>query len=254
MTSSASQHAGRRLAPLALLALSACNLTATPTNIEGYRAQTREIVPLIDAVAQPGDVILRRGHFQVLGLIPYSDLLAYLGQSLFSHAALVYERVEGHLLVLDIGPYGLQRRYLEDFLIEGPENVVVLRLVPEELDALPGVLGRARELVEADVLHDFPYGSSPDDYYCSELVDECYRAAGVPLAPLVPIRELPRLRRWYQRLFWYPVSWVLGADLAQPIAIAGRAESGIYSASVLRTVLDLVPRASGGARVREHDG
>ena len=204
----------------------------------------QELEPVVTAALEPGDILMRRGHFRILGgLIRYSDLLCHLCDSPFSHAGLAYERVGDDFLVLDIGPYGIQRRYLVDFLIEGPENVVVLRLRPEFRDRLPRVMAMARQLVENDVLHDFPYGSSEEDFYCAELVDHVYREAGLPLADKVPIRELPNVRRWYQEWFYQVVAWIVGADMSAPIAVTGNREYGMYASPYLMEVLNLMESA-----------
>ncbi len=231
------------------LALGGCQLTAIPHDIERYREEARALVPVLDPVLEPADVIFRQGHFRVfLGIIPYSQALAHWTESDFSHVGIVWRRVEDGWLVVDVGPYGIQRRHLVDFLIEGPEHVVVKRLAPEHADRRPAVLAELELLIDGDVLHDFPYGSDDGDFYCAEAIDHVYRQAGVPLAPLIPIEDLPRIDGWPRKWFYCLVALMLGADLDDPVVVPGNESLGLYSSPYLVEVINLIPRGEDAAR------
>ncbi|MFQ5461578.1 MAG: YiiX/YebB-like N1pC/P60 family cysteine hydrolase [Phycisphaerae bacterium] len=217
-------------------------MSPVPKRIDEYFQAAHELYAKVNPVLQEGDIIFRRGHLRLLGgLVNYSQLLSWWAESPFAHAGIVLQQVDDTFVVVDSGPYGIKRVFLIDWLIAGPENVVVKRIRPADRDKIPQLLAAVRDLVERDVLHDDKYITGDDRFYCTEIVDHCFREIGLPLAPKIAMRDMPNIHRWDLRGLFEIIAIVAGLDLSHEVAIAGNEEIGMYSSPVLVEVLNLLP-------------
>jgi hypothetical protein len=222
--------------------MAGCRFSPIPRDIQQYHENAAELYDQVNPVLQEGDIIFRVGHLRLLGgLVNYSKTLAWWCESPFAHAGIVYQKVDDTFVIVDTGPYGIKRVFLIDWLITGPENVVVKRLKPEHQDRIPDLLAAAKELIDRDVLHDDKYITDDDRFYCTEIVDHCFREIDMPLADKVEIRQLPNLKPWHRVWFFELVGLAAGIDLDRPVAIVGNEDIGLYSSGYLEEVLNLLP-------------
>lgn len=227
---------------VAVVLASGCRVSPVPIKIDEYYRAAHDYYPKVNDVLQVGDLIFREGHFFICnGPIDYSKFLAHWCESPFSHIGLVYQKVDDTWVILNTDAHGIKRTFLIDWLIEGPENIVVKRLRPEYRDKIPLIMTEARKLLDRDVLHDEHYSPDTERFYCTEIVDYCFRKAGLPLAPLIRIRDLPKIRHWFT-LPWYTIiGWLNRIDLNNEIAVCGNESYGMYSSPALMEVLNLLP-------------
>jgi len=211
-----------------------CRFSPIPREIQSYHSAAHTVCSKLNPLIREGDLIFRKGHFRVLNdTINFSNLSARWCDSQFSHVGLVYERCGDSFVIVDSGSHGIERKFLIDWLIEGPENVVVKRLRHDLEQHIPRVLAVASELVELDSLHDDRYLDRDDRFYCTEVIDHSFRKAGIPLAAKIPICELPGLRRRHTRCGIWLLAHITGLDENQPVAVAGNDLYGLYSSDLL---------------------
>jgi len=221
-----------------LMMFSGCAISPIPKNIEVLRQQSHEKCELIEHLLQPGDVIFREGDALVAGgKVNFSQLIAKISNSDFSHAVIVYKFVDSEAIVVDVSTLGLQRYYLIDWLIDGQRNIVVKRLSPSYRSYLPAIIEELSNQIKIDPLYDESLGQRDDRTYCTGLVDHCFRKAGLPLAKPVAIRELPNFKA--VSIIASFASVFAGIDLDTKVVIAGNDEIGLFSSPCLETVIDL---------------
>lgn len=224
------------LSPLVLAA--GCQLSPVPSSIGVYHDHARRDVPALERVLEEGDIVFRLSKTQLAGgLLDFSKAVADATESSMSHAALVYRVQPDGVVLIDVTPAGIERRYLIDWYLDGTENVVVRRLKPEYAHLIPRVMAEMKNLIAKDVLYDDKFVPNDNRYYCTELVDYCFRAAGHPLASRIPIKDLPR----YGAIM-HIGCMIGGIDNRNEVAIAGNERIGLFSSPMLETVLDLRTR------------
>ncbi|MEP0843365.1 MAG: hypothetical protein HRF43_11735 [Phycisphaerae bacterium] len=210
-------------------------MTPVPRSIGQWHDEAVRIVPGLESVLKPGDVIFRLSNTELAGgLVDFSKTIAECTESQMSHASLVRHVGPDGVIVADVTPAGVARRYLVDWWLDGTRNLVVCRLKPEYAYLIPEVLAELDRLIAADVMYDDKFSPDNDRYYCTELVDHCFRATGHPLAPLIRIRDFPR-----NNLVFMIGCLVGGISTNNPVAIAGNERIGLFSSPMLETVVDL---------------
>ena len=82
----------------------------------------------------------------------------------------------------------------------------------------------------------------PDDdrFYCTEMVDHCFRTTGHPLAERIRIKDFPN-----NGLVMYIGCAVGRIDMNNQAVVVGNERIGLFSSPMLETVLDL--RAAPGS-------
>jgi len=212
-----------------------CQMTPIPNDIEQWHDQARHDVPLLTPVVKEGDVLFRFSSTPLAGgLLDFSKSVAEATESDLSHAALVYRVGPEGIVVVDVSPVGISRRYLSDWYHDGTYNVVVRRLRPEYRHLVPQVLAEAEKLVERDVLYDKKFVPDDDRFYCTEMVDHCFRVTGHPLAERIRIKDFPK-----KGVAMYIVCAVGGINMDNEVVVAGNERIGLFSSPMLETVLDL---------------
>lgn len=224
----------RSIFPLMLLAAAGCQMSPIPERISQWHDQARREVPLLEKVVQPGDIIFRLSSTEVAGgLVDFSKAVAESTRSQMSHASLVYHVGPDGAMVVDMTPSGIQRRYLVDWHVDGTSNIVVRRLKPEYQFLVPKVLAEMDKLIAKDVMYDDKFNPDDDRYYCTELVDHCFRVVGYPLAPRIRIKDFPNYN-----LLVSTGCLIGGIDVNNLVAIAGNDQIGMFSSPMLETVID----------------
>lgn len=218
-----------------------CQMTPIPSSIEKWHEQAKREVPVLEPVLKEGDVLFRLSKTEVLGgLVDFSRTIADATESDLSHASLVYRMASDGVIVVDITPTGISRRYLVDWFHDGTSNVVVRRLKPEYQYLIPRVLAEADRLITRDVMYDDKFVADDDRFYCTEMVDYCFRATGHPLSARIRIKDLPRYG-----LFMHIGCLVGGIDSGNEVVIAGNERIGLFSSAMLETVIDLRSNPAG---------
>ena len=213
---------------------SGCSLTPVPQNIEQLHEETLRIIPLIEQKLQEGDIIFRLSQTQLLGgLVDFSKTIANATESDFSHAVLVYKISPDGIILADITPTGIARRYLIDWYIEGTSNFAVKRLKPEYQYYLPLIMCCVKQKIDEDILYDAKFAGNGVKFYCTEFVDHCFRQALCPLAPRLKIKDFPKFD-----LFFSLGCFIGGIDINSEVAIVGNNKIGLFSSEKLETVLD----------------
>ncbi len=219
-----------------------CRFSPIPIKIDEYYRAAHECYPKVNDVLEVGDLVFRKGHFFICnGPVDYSSFLSHWCESPFSHIGMVYQKVGDTWVILNTDAHGIKRTFLIDWLIEGPENIVVKRLKPEHRDKIPLIIKEAGKLLDRDVLHDAHYLAETERFYCTEIMDYCFREAGLPLAPLIRIRDLPKIGHWYTLPWYHIVGLVAEIDLDNAISVCGNESYGMYSSPALMEVLNLLP-------------
>lgn len=209
-------------------------MSPVPGNIQEMHAKTQRDVTQFFHILKPGDLLFRRGETPLFGgLIDFSQWVSDVTKSDFSHATLVHSVNQYGVLVADITEYGIELRFLKDYYIEANNNFVVKRLKPEYQYLIPEVMKQLNVLIEEDVLYDEKFVCCDDKYYCTELVDECFRRTGHPLADKIKIKNLPGFGPLEQI-----ACNVAGIDSNSNAVFAGNNEIGLFSSPMLYTVLD----------------
>lgn len=212
-----------------------CQMTPIPTAIEKWHDQAKRDVPLLTPVLKEGDVLFRFSNTPLAGgLIDFSKTVAEATDSDLSHAALVYRVAPDGIVLVDVTPVGISRRYLSDWYHDGTHNVVVRRLKPKYRYLIPEVLAEADKLIAQDVLYDVKFVADDNRFYCTEMVDHCFRATGHPLADRIRIKDFPR-----NGIVMYLGCAIGGINMDNHVVVAGNERIGLFSSPMLETVLDL---------------
>jgi len=218
-----------------LLASLGCHMTPVPRRTAQFHEQARREVPVLEQIVQPGDIVFRLSNTELAGgLVDFSQAVAKCTESYLSHAAIIYHVGPDGAMIVDMTPQGIQRRYVIDWYVDGTKNLVVRRLKPEYRFLIPRVLDEMDKLLARDVMYDDKFDPDNDRYYCTELVDRCFREVGYPLAPLIRIRDFPQYD-----LLMSTGCLVGGIDTRNLAAVAGNEHIGLFSSPMLETVMDL---------------
>ncbi len=211
-----------------------CSISPIPDNISILHESTKNLVPILTDILEEGDMVFRIGRAQVAGgKINFSRLVADLAESDFSHASLVYRKIPEGVIMLDVGIMGLERKFLNDWLMAGSENIVVKRLSQDHRHLLPDLMYQIDKIIEEDGLYDEKFVSLDDKYYCTEVVDHCFRAIGQPLATKNRIMDLPG----YSVIHWLACS-IAKINPQEFVVVAGNDNIGLFSSPLHETIAD----------------
>jgi hypothetical protein len=224
-----------------------CALSPIPRDIRERHTEAARLAAELEPVVQQGDVIFRLSSTSVAGnLVDFSRGVANLSESDFSHAVLVMRADETGVLLVDVTAYGVERRYLIDWLMDHSNNIVVKRLRPAYRHLIPEVVRELEIVVANDSLYDDSFTPDNDTYYCTELVDHIFRKVGKPLAERISLKELPQYN-----LFVAVCCMIGGINTDSEVVVAGNEKIGLFSSPMLETVIDLRPHSAAIATAGE---
>ncbi len=226
----------RFLIVLLLVVVSGCSVSPVPKNIQARRVEVHNKSETLKNVIHEGDILFRLGN-ALAGSVDFSDMVAVVSESDFSHAVIVHKIIGSDVIVADVSVLGIERQFLEDWLMEANKNIVVKRLKAQYKQHLPNVLKSLQQVIDDDVLYDDSFEPGADRLYCTELVDYCFRTNGIPLAPMIRMRDLPSFnKKWIIAGF---AELLTDLDLDTEVVVAGNDQIGLFSSPYLETVIDL---------------
>jgi len=222
------------------LASTGCQVSPVPRGIEELHTEAGHVAGAMEPFLEEGDIIFRLSRIEVVnGLADFGRLVSYWTDSPFSHVGMVYRKTPDLTVMVDTSTYGIERKSLVDWCIQGPRHVVVKRLKPEYRHLLPAVMAQMEALVRKDVLYNETFGKTVEDrYYCTEIVDLCFRNAGHPLAPRVKIGDLPNIK--HSQLFYGALGATRGISLNTEVAVCGNETYGMFSSPMLYEVANFI--------------
>jgi hypothetical protein len=139
-----------------------------------------------------GDILFRMGDARAAwGLFPFSKVSAAIAASRYSHSGIA--AIEGgEPVVYDTTTTGPQRHPFAVWLLDTRGSFAVKRPAPEYQAAATGAVEFCRAVYHKQVPFDYDMKMGQDKFYCIELTESAYRAAGLPLSEPLRIDQLPR--------------------------------------------------------------
>ena len=183
---------------------------------------------------QDGDVLFRLGRAQTHLVMNFSAVTAVATRSRYSHSGIVRWR-DGLPQAVDITASGFRAQSFPVWMREVDHHkFAIARLKPAYRDRIPQVLAFLDEQSEVRPEFDFVFEPSSERFYCNEMTEYAFRAAGVPLSEAVPSTELPG---YTDIPIW---SWLIEhvgkVNMSNPVYVVGNADYGMYGSDKLDIV------------------
>ncbi len=185
---------------------------------------------------QTGDILFRRGRsLNVKGTLT-SLVLAGVNDGRFSHDAIACWEGD-QLWVYDVETEGARKVPFVLWMLDVyHDEFAVKRLRPEHRGCIPQAVAFCEDAYQRHVNFDFALSTDDERFYCSEMVEKAYRAAGVHLSEPIPIHRLPGYRRY---CFLMPaVEMVMGVDRNSPVFPLGNEHYGTFASPQLELVYE----------------
>jgi hypothetical protein len=194
-------------------------------------------------VLRDGDIVFRLGDARALGgAFPLSRFIARATGSKFSHTGIVAIE-EGAPVVYDCSSAGVQRQPFEVWMLDCIGDFGVKRLKPEYQSRVAGVLNFCRTKFEQQVPFDYEFRADDTALYCVELTEKAFRSQGLVLSQPVRIGDWEYLDRFPLTALAAPCISRLILEhpitLEQPVFLPGNEHEGVWSSSLLNTVVGL---------------
>ncbi len=207
------------------------------------------------ATLKEGDVVFRRGDAKIMfGKFPFSRWLANCSNSPFSHSGVVAIE-DGAPVVYDTTHSSVRRQPFHVWILDNVGTVGVKRLKAEQRKQIPNVIAYCRKLYAEQPPFDFELNLDDSAFYCLEMTEKAYRAAGLALSEPIRIGDMERADEYPITLMAFQTftPWVLkkGLTLETQIYLPGNETHGIWASPILETVYPkgpLVTRRPGGAK------
>jgi hypothetical protein len=202
-------------------------------------------------VLRDGDVLFRLGDARIFfGYFPFSRFIARASGSPFSHTGIVAVE-DGEPFVYDTTKAGVRRMPFRVWIVDNVGPMAVKRLRSEHQVAVPQVLDFCRRVYQQQVPFDFNLGLDDTAFYCVEMTEKAFRAAGLPLSEPIKLGDM-------ERAYEHPLAiiilqgvsaWVLDEPLSleQRVFFPGNDRHGIWSSTKLVPVYIPEPVAGEGA-------
>ncbi len=183
-----------------------------------------------------GDILFRRGDARlVMGYFPFSKFLASVTNSRFSHTGQVGME-DGEPYVYDMTYSGVRRQALSVWILDNIGPFAVKRIRSDHSADAAKALAFCQEVYRRQVPFDFELHIDDRAFYCIELTEKCYRAAGVPLSEPVLLGDMERASEYPICMYLFQVFSPLRLD--QPVFFPGNDRHGIWSCPLLETVYE----------------
>jgi hypothetical protein len=192
------------------------------------------------AVLRDGDVLFRRADARVLfGRFPFSRFTANVSGSPFSHTAIVAIE-KGQPVVYDTTKAGVRRQPFAVWMLDNVGAFGVKRVKPELRSSAEAAVRFCREVFEKQVPFDYDLGLDDKAYYCVEMTEKAYRAAGLPLSEPVRLGDMERVTEFPVCIFAF--MQLSHLSLEQAVYFPGNERHGIWSCPHLQTVFFVPPK------------
>ena len=199
------------------------------------------------AVLKEGDIVFRRGDAKVLfGQFPFSRWLANCSNSPFSHTAIVAIE-DGAPVIYDTTHSSVRRQPFCVWVLDNVGDIGVKRPKAANRGRIPAVIAFCRKLWLEQPPFDFELNMDDTAYYCLEMTEKAYRAAGLPLSRAIRIGDMENAPQYPITLMMFQTltPWVLkhGLTLETEIYLPGNETHGIWASPALETVYPKGPLA-----------
>ncbi len=188
------------------------------------------------AHVQTGDLLFRRGKSCTLKGTITSRVLAGVNDGRFSHVGLA-EWEGDQAWVYDVESEGVRKVPFVMWMLDVyRDEFAIRRLRPEHRHCIPAALAFCEDAYQRH--YGFNFGLTPveDRYYCSEMVEKSFRAAGLHLSEPVPIWQMPGFRRY--RFLVPCIELWMDVDRNTPVFALGNEHYGTYGSACLETVYE----------------
>ncbi len=187
-----------------------------------------------DQHLRDGDVLFRLGRARTHLIMNFSVVTARATRSRYSHSG-VFRWRDGVPEVVDITSTGYRAQAFPVWMREVERNKFAIgRLKPAYRSRIPQVLAFLQR--QSEVRPEFDYVFEPDNgvYYCNEMTELAFRAAGVALSEPVPSNLLPG--RYDVPVWIWLIEHVGKVNMETPVYVVGNADYGMYGSDKLDVV------------------
>lgn len=199
------------------------------------------------AVLKDGDVLFRRGDARLLfGYFPFSRFLANVTGSRYSHTGIAAIE-DGDPVVYDMTKAGVRRQPFHVWILDNAGPFAVKRVRPELRAAAGKAVRFCQETYQKQVPFDYDLGIDDTAFYCVEMTEKSYRAAGLPLSEPILLAEMERIDEFPICIFVF--SRISNLTLDQAVFFPGNERHGIWSSPAL-TAVYVSPTPTTTARVQ----
>ncbi len=207
-------------------------------------------------VLRNGDIVFRRGDARLLmGFFPFSRWLARASGSQYSHTGIVSIE-DGGPVVYDTTHSGVRRQPFCVWILDNVGPMGVKRLKPAYQNHVPAVLAACQKLFAQQPPFDFELDPDDSAFYCLEMTEKCFRAAGLTLSQPVRIGDFENIHRYpiivvvFQNLTVWSLKHPL--TLEQAVFLPGNERHGIWASPMLETIYPPTPVANSSPSGARH--
>jgi hypothetical protein len=189
-----------------------------------------------DQNLQTGDLVFVRSNYRILlGTFNLSEFLAELGDSPYSHVGIVVIEPEG-AKVYDASDKGITSMPFESFVTNGKiYRVAVKRPAQELYPVLPQIVSFVRTHQAEGTTFDNHFEAGVEKIYCTELIVEAFREAGIEICEPTVIGELPGIER-VSPISLSAAKWATKLTEQDQVWLPGNDSIGLFASPYLTTV------------------
>ena len=190
---------------------------------------------------QTGDLVFTRGnYYMLLGAINFTDLATKMCQADFSHVGIVVIE-DNRPFVYDISDTGLEATPFEAYVTrQGYQTVAVRRPHESVYASLPKCVDYLRQQREKKVRFDRKFVLNNEQLYCTELIYEAYKDAGIILCQPIAVGDLPG-KHVVQPAMMYMAKKYTGLRDDSTLICIGNESYGIYGSPYFSQLLEATP-------------
>ena len=113
-------------------------------------------------------------------------------------------------------------------------SLAVRRLKSCYYDRIPLVLDFCEQSYLMEIPYDYFFDDNDDEFYCAELIEKAFQAAGLRLSEPVPVRYLPNYPQYRKLVFFLACLSPISSD--NPVYAPGNTHYGTLSSPFLEAV------------------
>lgn len=181
-----------------------------------------------------GDILFRRGDARlVFGYFPMSRFIANVSASPFSHTGIVSFE-SGEPYVYDVTKAGIRKQPLCVWVLDNAGPFGVKRPRPAKQSLVPAAIAYCKDVYDRQVPFDYELGLDDSAFYCIELTEKAYRAAGMKLSDPIRLGDMDRAPEFPICMFMF--TQLTPLKLEQQVFFPGNERDGIWSCKDLEVV------------------